>query len=332
MRDVAALAGVSLKTVSRVVNHESGVSPALVARVERAADQLHYRPNLGARSLRRADGKTATIGVVLENLANPFSAMVHRAVEDVARGREVAVLAGSVDETFERERDLVTAFAARRVDGLIVMPAGADQGYLARELTAGTALVFVDRAPQDLEADAVLVDNYAGAVTCVEHLIVNGHRDVAFLGDRSAIATAADRYRGFAEAMGRAGLAVRPEFVVQELDHMDAAQEAMLGLLDLPRGPTAVITAQNLVSIGALRALRARHAQHRVAMVGFDDFLLADLIDPPVTVLAQDPYEIGRRAANQLFARLDGDTSAPRRQIVPTRLVVRGSGEIPPPS
>lgn len=332
MRDVAALAGVSLKTVSRVVNREAGVSPELVSRVQRAAEQLHYRPNLGARSLRRADGKTATIGVVLENLANPFSALLHRAIEDIARAREVAVLAGSVDETAERERDLVTAFSARRVDGLIVMPAGPDQGYLARELSAGTSLVFVDRAPQSLAADAVLTDNEAGAVACVQHLIDHGHRDIAFIGDRRALSTASDRHRGFARAMGAADLAVPPEWVALDVLTMDEAETAVGAILDLPRPPTALFTAQNLVSVGAVRALRRRGLERRVAMVGFDDFLLADLIDPPLTVMAQDPYEIGRRAAEQLFGRLDGDTSPPHRQIVPTRLVARGSGEIPPPA
>lgn len=331
MRDVAAEAGVSLKTVSRVVNGEAGVSARLVARVESASDRLDYRPHLGARNLRRGDGRTATIGVVLENLANPFSGLVHRAIEDVARARDVAVLAGSVDETATRERELVTAFAARRVDGLIVMPTGPDQGYLARELSAGTALVFVDRAPRSLEGDAVVSDNRAGARACVEHLIAHGHRDIAFLGDRSTVSTATERHSGFAEAMRAAGLPVRPELVAYDLDGMDVAEHAALALLDLDRPPTALFTAQNLISMGALRGLRARGVQHRVAMVGFDDFVLADLLDPPITVAAQDSYDIGRRAAEQLFARLDGDTSPPRRQVVPTRLIMRGSGEIPPP-
>ena len=331
MRDVAALAGVSLKTVSRVVNRESGVSPELVAKVERAAEQLDFRPNLGARSLRRADGKTATIGAALANLANPFSAMVHRAVEDVARARDVAVLAGSIDETADRERELIAAFAARRVDGLIVMPAGPDQGYLARELGAGTAMVFVDRAPQGITADAVLTDNLAGAATGVEHMVAHGHREIAFLGDRHTIATAIHRFRGYAEAMGSAGLAVRPELSVQDLDGIEAAHEAALRLLDLPHPPTALFSGQNLISIGVLRALRDRQAQHRIAMVGFDDFLLADLLEPPVTVVAQNPCRMGQLAAELLFARMDGDRSPARRHIVPTRLIVRGSGEIPPP-
>ena len=162
MRDVAALAGVSLKTVSRVINAEPAVSVDLLARVERAIEQLDYRHNLTASSLRRVGGKTATVGLVLEDLANPYSAAVTRAVEDAARPRRVTVVAGSVDEDPERERALVHEFVARRVDGLIVAPTAADQSYLLAERRAGTAFVFVDRPPNHLDADAVVAANRAG--------------------------------------------------------------------------------------------------------------------------------------------------------------------------
>jgi len=171
MKQVAALAGVSLKTVSRVVNGEPFVSPEVISRVQDAAQRLNYRPNLTASSLRRADGRTRTVGLLLENVANPFSAALHRAIEDVARERGVVVLAGSVDEDPVRERELVTAFSNRRVDGLIVVPSGGDQSYLAAERSAGTALVFVDRPPQFLDADVVLVANRAGAEAATTHLI-----------------------------------------------------------------------------------------------------------------------------------------------------------------
>ncbi len=163
MRDVAALARVSLKTVSRVINGESTVAPELAARVHRAATTLDYRPNLTARSLRSSDGRTRSIGLVLENVANPFSSALHRAVEDIARSRGVAVFAGSVDEDPERERELALALISRRVDGLIIVPAGDDQSYLANEQRAGLSLVFADRPPRLLRADAVVSDNAGGA-------------------------------------------------------------------------------------------------------------------------------------------------------------------------
>ncbi|MFN8078410.1 MAG: LacI family DNA-binding transcriptional regulator [Kineosporiaceae bacterium] len=331
MRDVAARAGVSLKTVSRVINREPGVSATLVQRVEAAAAELDFRPNLGARSLRRADGKTATIGLVLQDLANPYSAALHRAVEDIARARGVAVLSGSVDETTDRERELITAFSSRRVDGLVIMPTGSDHAYLMLERRAGVAMVFVDRPPHQLDADVILAANRDGARDGVAHLIAHGHRDIAFLGDLATIRTAEERFAGYVSAMTEAGLPMRPDLLVKNLDTADAAKAATERLLALPQPPTALFGAQNLVTIGALRALRDAGRQHEVALVGFDDFELADLLQPAVTVVAQDPQEIGHLAAERLFARLDGDDSPFHTHVVTTRLIVRGSGEIPPP-
>ena len=331
MRDVAALAGVSLKTVSRVINAEPAVSVDLLARVERAIEQLDYRPNLTASSLRRSDGKTATVGLVLEDLANPYSAAVTRAVEDAARPRRVTVVAGSVDEDPERERALVHEFVARRVDGLIVAPTAADQSYLMADRRAGTAFVFVDRPPNHLDADAVVAANRSGAVDGVRHLIAGGHRRIGFLGDLATISTAADRFAGYVDAIERAGMAVDTSIVRRDLRGGDAARAAVEELLRVADPPSAIFAAQNVLGIGAFAALRGLRRQFDVALVGFDDFPLADLLDPGVTVVAQDPGAIGRLAAEILFSRLDGDRSASTTQVVPTRLIVRGSGEIAPP-
>jgi LacI family transcriptional regulator len=328
MRDVAALAGVSLKTVSRVINAEPAVSVDLLVRVERAIEQLDYRPNLTASSLRRSDGKTATVGLVLEDLANPYSAAVTRAVEDAARPRRVTVVAGSVDEDPERERALVHEFVARRVDGLIVAPTAADQSYLMADRRAGTAFVFVDRPPNHLDADAVVAANRSGAVDGVRHLIAGGHRRIGFLGDLATISTAADRFAGYVDAIERAGLAVDTSIVRRDLRGGEAARAAVEELLRIAEPPTAIFAAQNILGIGAFAALRGLHRQFDVALVGFDDFPLADLLDPGVTVVAQDPGAIGRLAAEILFSRLDGDRSPSTTQVVPTRLIVRGSGEI----
>src|SRR5581483_9027785 len=195
MHDVAALAGVGLKTVSRVVNAEPGVSPALEAKVRRAIEQLNYRRDANASMLRRLGGKTQTIGLVLEDVSNPFSSALHRAIEDEARTRHVLVFAGSCDEDPQRERELIGSFRDRRVDGIIVVPASNDHTYLYEEQRAGTVLVFLDRPPGHLDADTVAVDNVGGAMQAVEHLLAHGHRRVAFLGDLPSISTAQDRLR-----------------------------------------------------------------------------------------------------------------------------------------
>jgi LacI family transcriptional regulator len=330
IRDVAALAGVGLKTVSRVINGEPGVSPELTARVRDAAERLDFRPNLGARSLRRSDGKTATIGLLIEDVSNPFSAAIHRAVENVARSRGVAVFTASVDEDPERERALVGALVARRVDGLVMVPAGGDQSYLHNEVRAGLSLVFVDRPPAYLDADVVLSANQPGAEDAIRHLVDRGHRRIAYLGDLLSISTARERHAGYEAALRDGGIRIDPALVRHDLRSSDLAEAAATDLLGTAEPPTAIFGAQNLVTIGIIRALRKAGRQHDTALVGFDDVPLADLLEPGVTVVAQDVLEVGRSAAEQLFRRLDGDRSPTVRQVVPTRLIQRGSGEIVP--
>ncbi|MGA2012702.1 MAG: LacI family DNA-binding transcriptional regulator [Solirubrobacteraceae bacterium] len=329
MRDVAALAGVSLKTVSRVINGEPTVASDLTERVRRAAATLDYRPDLAARNLRSIDRRTRTIGVLLENVANPYSSAVHRAVEDLARGRGVAVFAGSIDESPSRERELALEMVARRVDGLIIVPSGDDQSYLAGDQRSGLSLVFVDRPPQLLRADAVLSDNDGGSRAAVAHLLAGGHRRIAFLGDLAGIPTVQARLAGYTAALDRAGIAVEPELVRLDLHGADVA-EAVVGALMRGPAPTAIFATQNLITIGTLRSLRALGLQRRIALVGFDDFLLADLLEPAVTVVAQDPTAIGRTACEILFARMEGSTGPAGIRTIPTRLIPRGSGEIPP--
>jgi LacI family transcriptional regulator len=330
MREVAALAKVSIKTVSRVVNGESGVSPRLARQVLAASERLNYRHNLTASSLRRSDGRSATIGVVLEDVANPFSSALNRSIEDVAVQRGVLVLAGSSDEDGERERKLVSAFASRRVDGLIIQPSSEDHSYLLTERRAGTAIVFVDRPPAFFDADTVLTDNAAGVRRGVRHLVEQGHRRIGYLGDLHKIATAADRHRGYLEELAEQRIETDERLVRLDLRGIEKAEAAAVELLRMPHPPTALFAGQNLVTIGAFRALRRLELHQRVALIGFDDILLADLLQPGITVIAQDPAAIGRAAAEMLFRRLDGDRSPSEHRVIVTRMIARGSGEIAP--
>jgi LacI family transcriptional regulator len=330
MRDVAALAGVSLKTVSRVINREPGVSSQLVDRVLEAVRLLDYHHNMTASSLRRADQKTASIGLLLEDVANPFSSTLHRAIEEVARQRGTLAFAGSSDEDPVREGELLRAFVARRVDGLIVVPSSrADGGFWSERERLGTPTVCVDRPAAFREVDSVTVDNLEGARLAVRHLVAHGHRRIAFLGDLGTIWTAEQRRLGYLEGLAAEGIPHDAGLVRQDLTSIEAAEHAALALLAQREPPSALFTGQNLVTIGAIHALRRRGLQRRVALVGFDDFLLADMLDPAVTVVAQDPTTLGRTAAELLFARLDGDRDPPRQVVVATTLVPRGSGEIP---
>lgn len=332
MRDVAALAGVGIKTVSRVVNGEPGVSPAMVERVRRAADALAFQPDMIAGNLRRSGRRSLTVGLLLASVDNPFSAAIHRAVEEVAGAQGMVVISASADEDPQRERSLVATFASRRVDGLIMTATTPDQGYLRPEMEAGTPVVLIDRPPAGIQVDSVVVDNETGAENATTHLLRRGHRRIGYLGDLARIATARRRHAGYLAALAGAGVPADPAMVVHDLHDADAAFGAAYRLLTGPGAPTAVFASQNLITVGLIRALRALDLQHRVAVVGFDDFMLADLIEPAVTVVAQDPSAIGRTAAERVFARLAEPELPVQEFVLPTRLVTRGSGEIPPPA
>jgi LacI family transcriptional regulator len=330
MKDVAGLAGVSVATVSRVVNG-GDVTSDLAARVSDAIDVLGYRRDLTASTLRRADRISASIGLVFEDVSNPFFAAVHRGVEDVARGHGTLTFVGSSDDDPARERELVEAFGARGVDGVLISPCSSDQSYLQRERHNGTALVFVDRPPRFIDADAVLSDNAGGARVGVDHLIAAGHRRIAFLSDRPAIFTAQERLRGYRAALAAAGVPHDPALERLGLTDSGLAGAAVKDLLLGSEPPTAIFTGQNLITVGAVRALRELGRQHEVAVVGFDDVMLGDMIDPGISVVMQDPYELGREAAELLFSQLAGYRGEGRRVELPTRLVARGSGELAAP-
>lgn len=327
MKDVAAAAGVAVTTVSRVINLDPKVAEDTRARVVAAIAELHYQPDLHAGNLRRR-GRTNTLGLLVGNVANPFSASLHRAVEDVARAQHVAVFASSLDDDPDREREAVDAFLRRRVDGLILTTIGRDHSYLAREMERGTPVVFVDRRPSGVVADTVLSDNYAGARLAVAHLADHGHRRIALLGDSEELFTARERRRGYLDECRARGLEVSPNLMVSGLGDELAATRAVAGLLASADPPTALFTAQNLITIGAVGALGAARKLKTVGLVGFDDIPMADHLAVPVTVVAQDPSQIGRTAAEMVFGRLGGDTSEPREVVIATTLIQRGSGEV----
>jgi LacI family transcriptional regulator len=327
MTDVARTAGVSLKTVSRVVNEEPGVRPETAELVHDAIRSLGFRRNDMARALRRGQ-RSQTLGLIIEDVSNPFYSAIARVVEEVARNRGLLVIIASSDEDPERERDLVRLLCERRVDGLLIVPAGDDQSFLQPELSLGTRAVFIDRPPGRLEADAVLLDNVGGARGGVEHLLAQGHRRIGMVGDAVTIFTAVERLRGYREALEAAGLGVDEALVRLGVHGTTAAEAATRELLALPEPPTALFSGNNRITIGALRALDVH--DRRVALVGFDDFELAEMLALPVTVIAYDAAELGRQAAELLARRLAGDARPPGQVVLPTNLIARGSGEVPP--
>jgi LacI family transcriptional regulator len=323
MRDVAETAGVSLKTVSRVINAEPGVAAATAERVTAAIGALGFQRNDLARSLRQGLS-SSTLGLVIEDVTNPFYSGIAQAVEIAARERGFLLITASAREDGERERELVTALVGRRVDALLIVPAAPDQGYVDA-IHGRTTFVYIDRPPGGFEADTVLLDDAGGARLAVEHLIAHGHRRIACIADPTGVYTARERLAGYEAALAAAGIAPDPALIRTGSRDAAHAQALVEELLDLPpdRRPTALFTTNNRKTVGALHALAGHDEQ--LALIGFDDFELADLLG--ITVVRADAGKLGSEAAALAFARLSGDDRPPQRVTVATELVTRGSGE-----
>lgn len=332
MRHVAALAGVGIKTVSRVMNEEPGVSESTREKVLLASKQLNYELDVTAGSLRRSSRRTQTVGLLLPSVSNPFSAEIHRAMEDALSLKGVAVFAASLDDEPEREEAMVRAFLGRRVDGMVLTPIASNQAHVIPEHSRDLPVVFIDREPSGLTADAVVTDNAVGGAKAARHLFDVGHRKIAYLGDRTDIQTARERRRGFIDALSELGVSTASIPVRENLHDVESARLAAIEILTSDDPPTALFSSQNLVTFGCMRALRELGLSHTVALVGFDDFTLSDMMDPGVTVIAQHPEKIGALAAERLMARIEGDIQPPKTYIVETTMIIRGSGEIRPAS
>lgn len=333
MLDVARRAGVSLKTVSRVVNAEGGVSPTFSAQVEAAIAELGYRPDDRARRLRQSASQTGTIGFVLVDVANPFFSSALRGIEEVARARDCLVLAGSTDGSADRERLLVERLIDRRVDGLIVVPSGLGHDLLRAEVARGSAVVLLDLELEiESSVDLVRSDHYGGARAAAEHLLKQGHRDIGYLGDDLTIMSARHRLDGFRDALTAAGIDLPDELIITGSHTGPEWQRLTTDFLRSEPEITAVFTAQNFVTIGAVSALHDLRLQNSIALVGFDDVDFADIVEPGITVIPQDPTVLGTQAAELLFRRIDGSTEPPTHVVVEHPLIERGSGEIRPHS
>ena len=326
MSDVAAAAGVSLKTVSRVVNGEPGVRPETTDRVMSAVRALGFRRNVVAADFARGAGRSE-IGLVIDDVSNPYWAKAARAIEDAATASGRHVITASSDFEPAREHEIIDSLVSHRLGGLVIVPVGDDHSYLAQEMDLGTAIVFLDRPQRNLEADSIVLDDYGGARAAVEHLIEHGHRRIAFVAQSLTIYTMGERHRGYREALAAAGLSPDTDLEV----HVETAGEARdrtASMLLSAEPPTALFCGNNRMTVGAIGAIGEDRA--RIAVVGFDDLELADALAVPLTVVRADATELGRTGAELLFERMGGWTGPPRRITLPTTLVARGSGEIRP--
>ncbi len=322
MVDVAKRAGVSLKTVSRVVNNEPAVAPDLVNRVLAVINELGFRRNDIARNL-RSPRVNATVGLLIEEIANPFYATIASVTAEIAAAHHTLLITTSSEEDPERERELLLDLTSRRVDGLLIVPAGQDHSFLRREMEMGTPVVFLDRPPGELLADTVLLDNQGGSRAGVRRLIEAGHRRIGVLLDSLAVYTMQERLAGARAELAEAGGRYDPALIRDGVKGPDDAARVVAEMLTLADPPTAFFCTNNRITVGALHELYRRG--NDAALLGFDDFELSHLMPRPLTVIAYDVREFGRLAADRLFQRIGGDQSWPSTIIVPTHLIERAS-------
>jgi LacI family transcriptional regulator len=328
MRDVARVAGVSAKTVSRVFNEDPHVTDETRERVRWAMQKLNYVPNLLARSFRA--GADAAVGLAIPDLADPFFAAMTSSIEVYLVARGMAVVVTSLVHGAERERSALEALLRRQISGLIVACVSADQSYLAA-WQERTSMVFVDRAPKGLSGVYVIEDDLGGAREAVTHLAHHGHRRVAFLGVSTPVATTRRRLKGYRSAVAENGLDERPDLVCIPAESPEEAAAELVKRLAMPHAPTAVFSSNIPCTMALVLAL---HQAERtdIAVVGFGDIPMAVALRPAVTVLDQDPAGLGRIAAERLLERIENPRAEVRRRtVLPVRLIPRGSGELSPP-
>ncbi|MDM7883583.1 MULTISPECIES: LacI family DNA-binding transcriptional regulator [Curtobacterium] len=327
VREVAALAGVSLGTVSNVLNRPDKVAPGTVDRVQAAIAELGFVRNDSARQLRA--GRSSTVGLIVLDGGNPFFTDVARGAEDAAMTRGLAVLVGNSDESADREQTYVDLFEERRVAGLLVSPAGDDLARLERLRDQGTAVVLVDRRADDDHFASVSVDDVAGGRLAVEHLTGIGRRRIAFVGGPSGIRQVADRHAGAAAAAAEAGatLEVLPTTSLSVLEGRRIGEE--LQARPATERPDAVFAANDLLAVGLEQAFIMRgsvRVPEEVAIVGYDDIAFAEAAVVPLTSVRQPAQDLGRRAIELLVAQVEqGQGIALEHVEFTPELVVRQS-------
>lgn len=328
IRDVARAAGVSTKTVSRVTNGDDYVAAETAERVREAIERLGYRANPLARSLRK--GRDEAVAIIVESIGDPFFAFMVDAVERVARDAGLFLIVASAGRTADEERAVVVGLLGRSIRGLMIVPSHLEYGEEDFPIGLGAVpVVFVDRPPHGLAADVVMIDNQATAHHAAEHLIAHGHRRIAFVGTDLDETPLNMRLEGYRKALRAHGLTYDPALVTCHRHAMPADEPLLADALALPHPPTAVLSGNTVSSVAVVRELHlARRTD--VAVVSFDDFPMADALDPAITVARQDPVLMGRRAFELLRERIEGKKTRPRKVVLPTTFIERGSGEIRP--
>ncbi len=327
LKDVARVAGVSKSTVSRVFNNSDKVKPETRKAVREAAEKLNYKPSRVARRLRMENGAANMIGLVIPDIQNPFFADITRGVEDVARANDYALILSNSDEDPQRQQLALDTLRTESVDGVIVPPVEQDDKHVRALVETGIPVVCVDRTLRGVRVDTITSDNFEGAYDAMRHLIHLGHQRIGFVGGIARISTTHERRRAYAAALTDHDIPLDAALQCEGDSRLESGRKLTSKLLALDNPPTALFTGNNLMTLGAFVALNEHGIRipDEVAVVGYDDVPWAAALNPPPTVVDQPGYEMGKRAAEMLFQRINRPNQTPTTVTLHHRLIVRQS-------
>lgn len=321
------MAGVSIATVSRVLNSNPLVKDETRLAVQKAIKTTGYQPNRVAQRLRSSTRNRKLIGLLIPDIQNPFYADVIRGIEEYAYAHGSAVVIGNFSQDKKKEKLYIDILRSESVDGFIVAPHQGRDEYVEELLNDGEAVVCIDRGVTGLNVDVVKSDNEQGAFTAVEHLIKAGHKRIAHISGDPSIPTTHERIAGYTAALRKYGIPVDETLLRGRESTFNSGAEIAAELLDLPEPPTALFTANNLITLGALETIHTRGLRipEQVAIVGFDDMYWANSLNPALTAIRQHGVEMGQRAIELLYQRILQPERLPAHIVIKTELMIRKS-------
>jgi len=327
MNDVAKRAGVSIATVSRVLNNNSNVNDATRAKILKAIKELKYQPSRVAKRLRSKSISSNLLGVLIPDIQNPFYVDVFKGIEDIAYLNNYAIIMCNFGQDEKKEKLYLEILQSEGIDGLIAAPASEDDPQLKKMVKDGLPVVCVDRGLTGIDVDVVLVDNQKGAYNAVEYLVKSGYKRIAYISGMTAIPSSRLREKGYLEALRENNIEIDRNFIKYGDSKHESGVRLCDELLKMPNPPDAIFAGNNLITLGALETIHKRGLRipQDIAIIGFDDMYWSNSLNPPLTAVRQPAYEIGKRAGELLFQRINDTERSCIQMILKTDLMIRSS-------
>ncbi|MDP4208612.1 MAG: LacI family DNA-binding transcriptional regulator [Bacteroidota bacterium] len=327
LNEVAKKAGVSIATVSRVINNSPKVNPETRLKVQQVIKDLKYHPNRVAKRLRNKSASGNLIGVLIPDIQNPFYVEVLRGIEDVAYENKYALIMCNFSQDEKKEQLYLDILQSESVDGLIAAPTNEHDQKVTNLVKSGLPIVCVDRGLADVDVDVILVENQNGAYSAVDHLAKAGYKRIAYISGLRQLPSSQEREAGYSNALKANGIPIDRTLIRYGDSRHESGVKLCEELLNLPSPPDAIFAGNNLITLGALETIHKKGLTipSQIAIIGFDDMYWSISLNPPLTAVKQPAYEIGRRAAEQLILRINDPARPTMSMVMKTELVVRSS-------